>query len=205
MSKPEATGPRLPDLKSKEPVTARERVLSTALNLFIHEGVRAVGVDTIIARSGVAKMSLYRSFPSKDDLVAAALAEWNRLYWAWWEGVVAPHPDDPAAQLRAIFAALAKRTTAATYPGCPFLNTTVEFREMGHKGRAVALANKAELRRRLTALAEEVGTREPPLLAHQLFLLMEGAYVSARNAEPDITRDAIMTAAASLVEAATRR
>src|SRR4051812_14411722 len=100
------------------PKSARERILETAADLFYREGIRAVGIDTIIARSGVAKMSLYRNFASKDELVAAFLEHRDRLYWEWWDGVVARHPDDPRAQIRALFTAVGKRTTGPTYRGC---------------------------------------------------------------------------------------
>src|SRR5258708_31995991 len=83
--------------------SARQRVLDAAAELFYREGVRAVGIDTIIARSGVAKMSLYRSFPSKDDLVAAVLEARDAAYWARWDEALAQHPDDPRRQVTDLF------------------------------------------------------------------------------------------------------
>jgi AcrR family transcriptional regulator len=156
--------------------SARERILEVATDLFYREGIRAIGVDTIVARSGVAKMSLYRSFPSKDVLVAAFLAAADQRYWAWWDGVVARHPGAPREQLRALFRAVAKKTTSPDYRGCPFVNTSTEFPDAAHPGRAIALANKRELRARLGRLATSLGARDPESLADQLFLLMDGAY-----------------------------
>src|SRR5580658_7461844 len=72
--------------------SARERILETADDLFYHEGIHAVGIDTIIEKSGVAKMSLYRSFASKDELVAAYLEARGQRYWQWWDGVMALNP-----------------------------------------------------------------------------------------------------------------
>src|SRR4051812_22493939 len=89
---------------------APTRILEAAADLFYREGIRAVGVDAIIARSGVAKMSLYRNFAGKDELVAAFLEYRNQIYWAWWDKVVAGHPGDPRAQIRALFTAVGKRT-----------------------------------------------------------------------------------------------
>jgi AcrR family transcriptional regulator len=163
-------------LGEEKPKTARERILEVATELFYREGIRAIGVDTICARSGVAKMSLYRAFPSKDDLIAAFLADADKRYWAWWDGVVGRHPGQPRAQLRAVFAAVAKKTTSPHYRGCPFVNTATEFPEPDHPGRAVALANKRELRARLAVLAAAIGARDAELLADQLLLLMDGAY-----------------------------
>ena len=80
--------------------TAREKVLDVASKLFYQEGVRAVGIDTIVARSGVAKMSLYRNFASKDDLVVAFLIERNRRFFEWWERATAPDDGSPIVRLR---------------------------------------------------------------------------------------------------------
>lgn len=178
---------------------ARERILDTATELFYREGIRAVGVDTIVARSGVAKMSLYRSFPSKDDLVVAFLEAADRRYWAWWERVVARHPNDPRAQLGALFRAIAKRTRSADYRGCPFVNTATEFPDADHPGRAVALANKRAVRARLRALADGAGARDPGLLADQLQVLMDGAYATGQMAPGPA--DAIVDAAEALIAA----
>lgn len=165
----------------KEGLSARARLLDTATALFRREGIRAIGVDRVVAEAGVCKMSLYRAFPSKDDLVAAVLSDLNDAYWRWFDGVLARHPDDPGRQIRALFAALAKRTTSPDFPGCPFVNTAVEFRDPDHPGRKVAVAHKQELRRRLEDLCRAAGLRAPDRLAPHLMLLMEGAYSSGNT------------------------
>lgn len=157
------------------PATARRRLLDAAAGLFRRDGIRAIGVDTVVAEAGVCKMSLYRAFPSKDDLVAAFLLETAEGYWRWFDGVMARHSDDPRQQLRDLFAALAKFTSRADFRGCPFINTAVEFREPGHPGRAVAVAHKQEMGRRLAELCRRLGVADPQSLAGQLQLLMEGA------------------------------
>src|SRR5690349_20624580 len=91
--------------------SARTRILEAAAELFYREGIRAVGVDAVIAHSGVAKMSLYRNFAGKDELVAAFLEYRDGIYWTWWDKVVARHSGDPRAQIRAIFEAVGKRTS----------------------------------------------------------------------------------------------
>ena len=78
--------------------SARERLLAVAGELFYRQGIRSVGVDEIVACANVAKMSLYRSFSSKDELVAAYLRDRNERYWRWWDGVTARHPGDPREQ-----------------------------------------------------------------------------------------------------------
>jgi AcrR family transcriptional regulator len=183
--------------------SARTRILEAAADLFYREGIRAVGVDAVIAHSGVAKMSLYRNFAGKDELVAAFLEHRDQLYWGWWDKVVACHPDDPRAQIRAIFEAVGKRTAHPDYRGCPFINTAVEFPDSGHPGRVVALANKRELRARLRALAETVGARDPAMLADQLLLVLEGAYVSGQTIGAEgVGQRAAAAAADALVDAA---
>jgi AcrR family transcriptional regulator len=159
---------------------ARERIFDVAKDLFYRLGIRAVGVETIVAAAGATKMSLYRSFPSKDDLVVAYLEDRDALYWQWWDRVVARHPDDPRQQIRALFKSVAGKTTRPASRGCPFTNAATEFPEPGHPGRVVAAANKAKLRARLRELARAAGAREPERLGDQLFLLMEGAYASAQ-------------------------
>jgi AcrR family transcriptional regulator len=161
--------------------SARARILEAATELFYREGIRAVGIDTIIARSGVAKMSLYRNFASKDDLVVAFLEYRDGIYWQWWDQVMAAHPEDAARQIGDLFASLARRVSSANYRGCPFINTSTEFPDPDHPARAICRANKRELRRRLLDLARRAGAGDPGSLADQLLLLIEGAYASAQN------------------------
>jgi AcrR family transcriptional regulator len=161
--------------------SARDRILETATELFYREGIRAVGIDTIIARSGVAKMSLYRNFASKDDLVVAFLQYRDGIYWQWWDHVMAAHPGDAARQIGDLFASLARRVSSPAYRGCPFINTSTEFPDPDHPARTICRANKRELRRRLLDLSRRAGARDPATLADQLLLLMDGAYASAQN------------------------
>jgi AcrR family transcriptional regulator len=181
--------------------SARERLLEVATDLFYREGIRAVGIDTIIARSGVAKMSLYRNFLSKDDLVVAFLEHRDGIYWAWWDHVMAKNPDDPSMQIDDLFASLARRVTAKSYRGCPFINTATEFPDPDHPARALCLANKRKLRDRLRGLATRAGARDAEALADQLLLLMEGAYASAQTFRTESPALRLQAAAKALVAA----
>ncbi len=181
---------------------ARERILETAAELFYREGIRAVGVDTIIARSGVAKMSLYRNFASKDELVCAYLEGIEERYRAWWERVTARHPGDPKAQLKALFTALGHWIERPGFRGCPFISTAVEFRDHDHPGRAIVQAHRRGVRARLRALAAEAGATDPDRLAGHLQLLMEGAYAGGGVLGPEDTGAAAVSAAEALIEAA---
>lgn len=180
---------------------ARERILDVAKDLFYRQGIRAVGVDAIVAAAGATKPSLYRNFPSKDDLVVAYLKFRDEQYWRWWDDTVARHPGQPRQQIIALLKSLAGRSTRPGYRGCPFTNAAIEFPEPAHPGRAVAAANKAELRRRLRGLAAATGAREPDRLGDQLFLLMEGAYASGQIMGPAGPALHLAEAADALIQA----
>ncbi|HKW53620.1 MAG TPA: TetR/AcrR family transcriptional regulator [Stellaceae bacterium] len=187
-----------------EPAAPRERLLAVASDLFYREGIRSVGVDEIVAEANVAKMSLYRSFASKDELAAAYLAERDERYWRWWETTVAKHPGDPRRQIKALFLSLAERTTRPNWRGCPFTNAATEFPEVDHPARKIAEANKRELQRRLRDLAAAAGARRPAALADQLVLLFEGAYTTAQTFGADGPAKVVAEAADALVAARLR-
>lgn len=157
--------------------SARERILNVAKDLFYEEGIRAVGIDKIIEQSGVAKMTLYRHFPSKDDLIVAYLNELDRCHWEWFEQAIAAHPGAPRRQLLAVFDALVTKLSVPEYRGCGFSNVVTEFPDPDHPGRRVAVAHTDAMRTRLTNLAREAGASEPERLGEQLLLLLDGAYV----------------------------
>lgn len=187
------------------PASARERILATARESFYREGIRAVGVDTLIARSAVAKMSFYRAFRSKDDLVCAYLESEAAEYWQWWDEVIGRHADAPRKQLRALFAATADEAVAEGFRGCPFGNTLVEFPEERHPARAVIVAFRAERRARLRELARAAGARDPERLADQLVILLEGSGFCAEVGWLTGRASALVRAAETLIDAETRQ
>lgn len=193
----EAAGAKAPEAKS-----ARDKVFDVAADLFYRKSIRAVGVETIVKEAGVAKISLYRSFPSKDDLIVAYLENRNETFWRQWDAAFARHKNDPRGQLRAIMSHLARRTTEPGYRGCPFINYCGEFPDPSHPGHQVAQANKREMRRRLAEIAEALGAPQPSRLADGLLLLVEGAYaISQTLGGPKGPGRAIVAAAEDLVEA----
>jgi len=169
----------MPDVKDATRRTARDAILATAAELFFREGFRAVGVDTIIKQADVAKMTLYRYFPSKDDLIVAYLQDSNEKFWAWFDEASAK-ADEPRAQIVAFFTALEKLVTTPTCYGCPFLNAIVDFPDDSHPGHQVALEHKQTVRARFHDLAQAAGARAPDVLADQLLLLMDGAFMAVR-------------------------
>lgn len=177
--------------KGEAPAQAevRDRILQTASDLFYRQGVRAVGVDVVVAAAGVAKTSLYRHFRTKDDLIAAFLQREDEDFWACWDRAAAAHRDDAAAELDAHLAWIGERLGRPRYRGCPQINVAAEFPDEDHPARLVARAHKQELRGRLRGLAERLGARRPDDLATQLTVVLNGAFVSAEIlADGDPTR-----------------
>ena len=151
-------------------------VFEVAADLFYREGIHAVGVDAIVKKAGVAKISLYRRYASKDDLIVAYLEERAAGFWRQWDEICAPWREDPRAELRVIVDHIAHRTTRPGYRGCPFINYCAEFPDASHPGRRVAENTKREMRRRLLDIAKRLDALSPGQLADGLLLLIEGAY-----------------------------
>jgi AcrR family transcriptional regulator len=179
---------------------ARKRILDTAARLFYRDGYRAVGVDTIIAESGVAKMTLYRHFSSKDDLIAAYLGLVNDQLLAWMEGLAAPHRD-PRAALEAIFVGVAELASSPECLGCAFVGAAAEFPGLEHPGHRAALAHKQQVVDRFHELAEGAGAPDPQGLAEQLLLVMDGAWSASRVFGPGNHGRRAAEAARSLIGA----
>jgi AcrR family transcriptional regulator len=189
-------------VKSPDSSSVRERLLNTAADLFYREGIRAVGVDLVVEITGVAKTSLYRHFPSKDDLVAAVLERDDQNYWANWERIATQPGQTPQAELNAHMQWIAKYIGRPEFRGCAFLNAATEFPDPDHPGRQIALRHKAELRRRLGALTLRLGVKKPDELADQLVLLIDGAYVHGQLREKRGPVQALPSAAAALIQVA---
>jgi AcrR family transcriptional regulator len=183
----------------KGEVSARERILATASELFYREGIRAIGVDTVVERSGVSKTSLYRVFESKDALISAFAVEKDRMFWAWWDDVEQKNAEDPRALLEALLSGIAKRIAHPAFRGCPFLNLVAEFPNDNHPGRVIARDNKEEMRARLATIVARLGVSDPNRTASQIALLINGAYVTGLIAESGDLRGDLIDAATKLL------
>jgi AcrR family transcriptional regulator len=159
--------------------TSRQRLLDVAKELFYQEGIRAIGVDTIVQKSGVGKSTLYRHFRTKDDLIAAYLKEEDRLHGIWFEEVTAPYEGSPKAQLLAWFESCTLRISYPGFRGCPFLNALAEFSDVDHPARRYAVEHERSLQAQLYRLCQQVGARDPEELVDQLLLVINGALSSA--------------------------
>jgi AcrR family transcriptional regulator len=157
----------------------KEQLFRTAARLFYQRGYRATGVDTIAAESGIGKMTLYRHYPSKDDLIVAYLQDSNRIFWKNFEQVTSA-AITPRDKLLAFFEALQDYVKTPVCYGCPFLNLATEYPEPDYPGHRVAFEHKQSVRERFRQLSTEAGAAQPEALADQLFLLMDGAYMASR-------------------------
>jgi AcrR family transcriptional regulator len=159
-------------------IRVRDRIFDTACELFYNQGIRSVGVDAIASEAGTNKMSFYRSFSSKDELVAEYLRDSEREFWDWWDGVVAPYAGDPRRQCEALFDRQAHKPCEKNQRGCPMANAAVEIREDDHPALQVVRAHKAEIRERFRTMAREMGARNPDVLGDGLMMLMSGSIQS---------------------------
>lgn len=163
----------------KKEVTPKDKVFQTASRLFYQHGYRAIGVDTIAAESGIGKMTLYRHYSSKDDLITAYLKDSDELFWNSFEQIT-KGTYTGREKLLAFFEGLQDYVTRPECYGCPFLNVATEYPETDYAGHQVAIEHKQSVRARFRQLAKEAGAKKPAILADQLFLLMDGAYMAAR-------------------------
>lgn len=178
-----------------------KRLLTAASELFYRQGFRAVGVEQIVREARTTKPTLYRYFASKDELSAACLREQAASEWAILAQVAIGLADDPLAHLRAIVASVARRISHPDYPGWPMTNAAIEFPQQGHPARQVLEGFKAQMRAKLTDLAEKAALPDPGSLADGLLLLIEGAIVSLHSFGSDGPSNALSEAADVLIEA----
>lgn len=182
--------------------SVRDRILNTARDLFYKAGARSVGVDTVVAQSGVAKTSLYRWFPSKDALIVAVLEQEQKDRWAGWDRTAAQSDPEPRARLRAHLTGIARFVSSSRFRGCPFMNVTAEFADPQHPARVLATDEMHELRRRLRGLVDNIeGVSNPEELTEHLLLLVDGAFSSAQALGKNGPQQFLVAAADALVEA----
>jgi len=163
-----------------------------------------VGVEAIAAQADTTKMSLYRNFPSKDELVAEWLRDHDAKFWRRWDAMTQRHPQDARKQLQAAFTLLAEHVSDPHARGCPMANAAVEITEKDHPAKKVIEGHKTKLRSRLAELCRRTGASEPALLADELFLLMEGAQASTVLGVRGPARS-VARAAQTLIDAHLRR
>lgn len=169
---------------------ARERILDAAYELFSRHGVGAVGVDTVIARSCTAKMSLYRHFQSKEELVLAFLGQRESQWtYQWLDAAIKERAADPEARLLAIFDVFDEWFQEPNFEGCSFINVLLES-PPGSTIRLAAAAHLAEIRRILADLANEAWLAEVERFARTWHFLMKGSIITAQEGHREAAREA---------------
>jgi AcrR family transcriptional regulator len=183
---------------------ARERILDTAYELFSRRGIRAVGIDEVIERAGVAKATLYRHFPSKDALVLAFLDQREQRWTLdWVEAEARRAGPPPEEQLLAIFDAFDSWFRRDDFEACSFINVMLEMGAVHPAGRA-SIQHLENIRSIVRRLAEEAGLRDPDSFARSWHILMKGSIVSAAEGDTEAAQRAKSMARCLLAEHRTR-
>ena len=163
----------------------RAHILQVAADLFYRKGIRATGVDLVAARAGVAPTTLYRLFPSKDDLVGAYVERADRDFRAVVAAAVAGAGSEPRDQILAIFDAAHALITAEDFRGCAMTMTLTEFPDPELPAHRNAVEGKAWERRTLGELTERLGVDDPDELADHLALILEGMLATGQSLGPN--------------------
>ncbi len=185
----------------RAPSVARERLLDTAFRLFYAHGPRGVGIDTVLAESGVAKGTLYKHFPRKDDLVLAYLDKVDQTWFGQLRAAARDAGAAPRDQLVGMFDALTQAARRDGFHGCAFINTAAES-DAGSDVHRRTVEHKNVVRAWVTDLATRAGAGDPDLLARQLTLLIDGGLASGVLDADPVTAEAARDAARLLVDRA---
>ena len=160
--------------------SARERILDAAYDLFSKRGIRAVGTEEVLANAGVAKSTLYRHFPSKEELVLAFLQRrehrWTREYV---EAEARRRGSTPREQLLAIFDVFDEWFHRDDFEGCSFINVLLEMGDLDSPLGKASAAHLEYIRSVVRTLAEEAGVQDSDAFAHSWHILMKGSIVAA--------------------------
>ena len=182
--------------------TTRERIDQAAYELFSREGVRAVGMDRIVARSGVAKMTLYRHYPTKEKLALAFMRRREELWTRGWLGAgIERQSGAPEERLLAIFDLFDKWFRRADFEGCAFVNVLLETEDRADPVRAASVDHLTNIRTMLQTLAGAANIADPDGFARQWHILMKGSIVAAGEGDRDAAKRAKAVAALLLANA----
>ncbi|MBF2094610.1 MAG: TetR/AcrR family transcriptional regulator [Synechococcales cyanobacterium K44_A2020_017] len=190
----------MPRTTSSSKPSVRDRIMQAASTLFYQEGVQNVGIDRIITESGVAKMSLYNHFKSKDALIAAWLQQRDVNWREWFQKTVEKQATAPAERLLAMFDVLEEWFSQPDFRGCAFINSSVELVDPEHPGYQVAIEHQQALYGYILHLVQAAELDHPNAVAEQLLLLVEGAIVVAMMRRSPAAATHAKTAAAMLIQ-----
>ncbi len=183
--------PQIPEISADEvvvvivdPESGRERVMRAAYDLFSRQGTRTVGVDAVIGEAGVAKMTLYRNFASKDDLILAFL-ERREMLWTmgWVRAESQRRGDTPVQRLLAIFEIFGEWFGRPDFEGCSFITTLLEVTNRDSAVRQASVQHLANIRGYLCELAAQAGVADPDSFARQWHILMKGSIIAGAEGD----------------------
>ncbi len=179
-------------------VPMRERIVEAAAELFYARGLRAVSAEKIIAEVGITKVTFYRHFPTKDDLIVAYLerrAQWERDAIAQ----VRQAADDVPDAFRIIAEAIGAETCSPGFRGCPFINAAAEYADPDHPVRRAVDAHRRWFRQTITDLLDEINVPDSAQVTDQLVMLRDGAMVSGYLSDPSTVANALRDAASAVI------
>jgi AcrR family transcriptional regulator len=180
----------------------RERIVEAAAELFYAHGLHAVSAEKIIAQVGTTKVTFYRHFPTKDELIVAYLerrAQWERNAIAQARQAA----GDAPGVFRIVAEAIGAESCSPGFRGCPFINAAAEYADPNHPVRRTVDAHRRWFRQTIVELLDEIGVREPGRVADQLVMLRDGAMVSGYLSDPAAVAAALRDAGRAIIAAGT--
>ncbi len=164
--------------------SGRERISQAAYELFSRDGTQSVGIDAVIAHAGAAKMTLYRNFRSKDELILDFLRRREQLWTReWLQAEAQKRGRTPQARLLAIFEVFGEWFADPEFDGCAFLTTMIEIKDPESPVRQASVQHLANIRKFIKALAADAGIPDTDMFARQWHILMKGSIMAAHEGD----------------------
>jgi AcrR family transcriptional regulator len=187
-----------PTSRPASKVPMRERIVEAATELFYAQGLRTVSADKIIAQVGITKVTFYRHFPTKDDLIVAYLER-----RAKWEREAVAHARQSARDVPEVFRIIAEAIGAECgrpdFRGCPFINAAAEYADPEHPVRRVVDAHRRWFGQTIQDLLDEISIPDSARVADQLVMLRDGAMVSGYLSDPSTVAEALDNAGRAVI------
>ncbi len=177
----------------------RDHLVDTALDLFCQDGFHATGIDKILETAGVARMTLYNHFKSKDELILATLRRRDEKFRNWFMRTVEKLSTTPQGRLLAVFDTLEEWFTGKEFSGCMFINASAEYAALDDPIHMASVEHKKLVLKYVRELTMAAGVTAPGELADEIMLLMEGAIVMAYVADDQNAAQNAKAAAAKLI------
>jgi len=181
------------------PAPVRERILDAATRRYYAEGIRAVSADRLIAEAGVSKVTFYRHFPTKDDLIAAYLTQQVAQTQRHFADKRAELAGDPCGVLRWYAEGVGAFASSPGFRGCPFINAAAELSSPDHPGHRIVADHRTWLVTQFAELLTDLGVDEVETKAEQLMMLRDGALVAGYVGRTPEAVAATLTAAGRAV------